>query len=175
MDEVKPKEDLLMSDICPHNRRSDICPACKPDHAGIKPVYGRMLAVYELLRRAGFTPDDIAVTWRDNAPATALQQPQGVFFINYPKDVALPRTSEQFEREWIAAGNYWNDTSNAERERLFVTHRPPIELTAKMMMAIKKVGIKAPFFDASWEQPCPNHPLQMLAPFEGCAICANST
>ena len=44
---------MKMSDLCPHDRKEDICPNCRPDSAGVKPVYGRMLAIYELLRRAG--------------------------------------------------------------------------------------------------------------------------
>lgn len=77
------------------------------------------LAVYEALRRIGFTPGELFVAWNSGEPVTLIRADGKEFVVRtYVSNV--PKNEAAYIEEWMRASTWWNETAtNAERMALY--------------------------------------------------------
>jgi len=119
-----------------------------PSPTGSRTIH-RQLAMFELLRRLGFTPDDIYVSWDDvnKVPFTLLKQGEKEFLITYNDAVDHPETMELYRQEWEAESERWNaGMTPDERTKIY-----KINVTAKtvdgLVTALREKGFYIPKVD----------------------------
>jgi hypothetical protein len=96
----------------------------------------KQLAVMEALRRLGFAPGEVFVSWTLR-PNTVVQVADRSFTISYPHSVH-PKEECDWLLEWLGAVDRWdNEMTEADRERMYRQH------VSKEIVGLLTVGLRA--------------------------------
>ena len=105
------------------------------------PLYEMQLAVFEALRRLGFTSDEIYAGYNNGQPVTVLKAQGKQFVLNYPKAVDVPQTAEEYVAGWQEACEAWNSKmDNTERTRIFEERFLVVGEAVQLLEALSRKG-----------------------------------
>lgn len=84
-------------------------------------VFGRQLAVFEALRRIGFTSEELFVAYNAGTPVTLIRVGEKEFVVRTdgPCD---PKSEVEYIEGWLKAAEWWNSGA-AEDERMPIYHQ----------------------------------------------------
>lgn len=107
--------------------------------------------MFEALRRFGYPPEDIFVSWDDKAkrPVTILRREGKDFVIDYPDSKEHPSTKELYETEWLSESNRWNDGGNMTMKERDTIYRYSVkeEVLFSLVLSLRSAGFYIPKLD----------------------------
>ncbi len=84
-------------------------------------VFQRQLAVFEALRRIGFTAEELFVNYNQGEPVT-LVRVDGKEFIVRADGPCAPQNEPEYIEGWLKAAEWWNNEAT-ENERMLIYHK----------------------------------------------------
>ncbi len=84
-------------------------------------VFERQLAVFEALRRIGFTSEELFVSYNGGVPVTLIRVGDKQFAVSTEGPCA-PQSEPEYIEGWMKAAEWWNTTA-AEGERMPLYHK----------------------------------------------------
>ena len=84
-------------------------------------VFQRQLAVFEALRRIGFTSEELFVSYNSGVPVTLVRAGEKQFAISADGPCA-PQSETEYIEGWVKAAEWWNSGA-AEDERMPIYHQ----------------------------------------------------
>lgn len=107
----------------------------------LDPVIEWQLAVYEALRRIGFTPEEIFVSWAKEIGPISVLRAEGKQFVIRPEGPACSLTPEEYSTAWIDAAGWWNrGATDEERLTIYRTHFTE-DVLAHLISALGAAGL----------------------------------
>ncbi len=107
--------------------------------------------MFEALRRFGYPPEDIFVSWDANTkkPVTILRREGKQFVIDYPDSTEHPSSVELYQSEWLSESARWNDGGTMTMRERDTIYRYSITKAVlfSLVMSLRSAGFYIPKLD----------------------------